>query len=108
MRRRGDDVLRGASRLEAAVLGAVSFQAGRLHAAERHLPASGTVLLPAGRRLEAASHALAALDPDRPLRQGYVRVERNGLAVTRASETMPGDAVELVFADGRRTADIRR
>lgn len=108
MRRRGDDALRAASRLEAAVLGAVSFQAGRLHAAERHLPAPGTVLLPAERRLEAASHALAALDPDRPLRQGYVRVERNGLAVTRASETMPGDAVELVFADGRRTADIRR
>ncbi|MBP3438978.1 MAG: exodeoxyribonuclease VII large subunit [Sutterella sp.] len=108
MRLRGDELIRSASRLEAAVLGSVSFQAGRLHAAERHLPAPGTLLLPAVRRLEAASHALSALDPDRPLRQGYVRVERAGLAVTSAAEALPGDAVELVFADGRRTADIRQ
>ena len=69
--------------------------------AEAHLPAPGLWLGAAERRLAAMAQTMAALDPDRPLRAGYVRVERDGAVLTRAAEARPGDALSLFFADGR-------
>lgn len=54
----------------------------------------------AGARLRALSSHLAALDPLRPLRNGFAVVERNGSVVRRAASVEPGDALRLRFEDG--------
>jgi exodeoxyribonuclease VII large subunit len=46
-------------------------------------------------------------DPDGPLRRGFARVEREGGALVRSAVALKsGDAVALVFGDGRRGAVI--
>ncbi len=64
----------------------------------------------AGARLRALSSHLAALEPLRPLRNGFAVVERNGRVVRRAASVEPGDALRLRFEDGTvdATADRRR
>lgn len=61
-------------------------------------------------RLRALGHALAGLDPDKPLRLGYARIERKDGTVSSAAEIAPGDELTLCFADGARRAsrnDVR-
>jgi exodeoxyribonuclease VII large subunit len=76
--------------------------------AAAHLPAPEVWLGAAERRLTAMSQTMAALDPARPLRAGYVRVEKKeGAVLTRAAEAKPGDALSLFFADGRVEATAK-
>lgn len=101
-------VMRALTQLEAATAGKTAFCEARLLTAVRHMPSPATLLGARQKELEAATRALAALDPDRPLRQGYVRVEKDGVPVVSARDAQPGSSVKLVFADGSREVDIRR
>lgn len=74
--------------------------AARLHAAARRRVQAER------RRAEAAHDRLRLLDPGRPLRLGYARIERDGRAVRRAADLAPGDALTLRFADGARAARV--
>ncbi|MDX1545359.1 MAG: exodeoxyribonuclease VII large subunit [Rhodothermales bacterium] len=74
--------------------------AARLHAAARRRVQAER------RRAEAAHDRLRLLDPGRPLRLGYARVERDGRALRRAADLAPGDALTLRFADGTRAARV--
>jgi exodeoxyribonuclease VII large subunit len=56
--------------------------------------------------VEALQQQLLLLDPGRPLRQGYVRVARNGAQVSSAPLLHPGDIVTLHFHDGTHRARI--
>jgi exodeoxyribonuclease VII large subunit len=61
----------------------------------------------AGERLEMIEKLRLSRDPDGPLQRGFARVERDGGALVRSAATLErGDAVALVFADGRRGAVI--
>lgn len=73
---------------------------GRLHRAMRQR------LTDHRRALTHVADRLHALDPERPLRQGYARVERAGQRVRNAADLQPDDAVTLRFHDGQRTAHI--
>ena len=50
---------------------------------------------------------LESLDPKRPLRRGFVRVERRGAPVRAAAQLTPGESVTLHFHDASREATIR-
>lgn len=53
-------------------------------------------------RLETAAQALAALNPDRPMREGWVRASgEGGEIVSRAAGLVPGKRLSLTFLDGR-------
>ena len=54
--------------------------------------------------VRALGHALAGLDPDKPLKLGYARVELADGTVTAAAEIATGDELTLYFADGSRKA----
>jgi exodeoxyribonuclease VII large subunit len=60
----------------------------------------------AKRRLAVGAARLDALSPLRVLDRGFVVVQRDGEAVTRAASVAAGDAVELRFADGRAKAVV--
>lgn len=62
----------------------------------------------AGRRqrLAALEQRLLLLDPQRPLRQGYARVERDGRRVRLAADLQTDDRLKLCFADGARAARV--
>ena len=51
-------------------------------------------------RLRALGHALLALDPEKPLRQGYAWVERGAQPVSSVFEIQQGQHLTLRFADG--------
>lgn len=57
-------------------------------------------------RLETLQHRLDLLDPMRPLQRGYVRAERDGQPVRRASDLDPEDVLTLRFADGERNVRV--
>jgi exodeoxyribonuclease VII large subunit len=58
-------------------------------------------------RLTALEKLRLSLDPDRPLRAGFARVERADGALVRAAATLKsGEAVKLIFHDGGRGAVI--
>ncbi|MEM1094973.1 MAG: exodeoxyribonuclease VII large subunit [Bacteroidota bacterium] len=57
-------------------------------------------------RIDSTTRHLALLDPQRPLAQGYVRVERDGKPLHSVHEAVPGTRVRLVFNDGVRQASI--
>jgi exodeoxyribonuclease VII large subunit len=61
----------------------------------------------AGERLEMIEKLRRSRDPDGPLQRGFARVEREGGALVRSAAALKaGDAVALVFSDGRRGAII--
>ena len=72
------------------------------------------LLAPLERRLDRLADRLASLEklrvsynPDGPLRRGFARVERaDGHLAASAASLDSGEAVQLVFADGRRGAVI--
>jgi len=49
---------------------------------------------------------LELLDPQRPLRRGFARVEHRKAPVMRADALQPGDHVTLRFADGAVPAEV--
>lgn len=71
---------------------------------ERRLPDMERRLDEAALHLRALGHALAGLDPDKPLKLGYARVELADGTVTAAAEIATGDELTLCFADGSRKA----
>lgn len=52
-------------------------------------------------RLRALGHALLALDPEKPLRQGYAWVERGAQPISSVADIEKGQRLTLRFADGR-------
>ncbi len=59
------------------------------------------------RRWKAFDDRLRILGPERPLRQGYVLVEKEGAMVRRSGDLSTGDNVLLRFHDGQRRATVR-
>lgn len=56
--------------------------------------------------LQALAQRLDALDPRRPLKRGYVRVERGGEPVHEAAQLDSNDQIVLYFRDGSRQARV--
>lgn len=73
---------------------------GRLHQGGRR------VLDQHRHRLDRLRDRLTSADPERPLRRGYVRIERDGKPVVAAHRLAPNDTVTLRFLDGAHTAQI--
>jgi exodeoxyribonuclease VII large subunit len=57
-------------------------------------------------RVNALIRQMDALNPRRVLERGFIRVERDGTAITRGSQLGRGDEVRLHFADTSREAQI--
>lgn len=74
---------------------------GRWAQARRAWPDPMALIRTLDARLDAAQKTLAALDPDRPLRDGWIRADKAGGMVTRAAELSAGERLALTFADGR-------
>ena len=73
---------------------------GRLSRATRHVHAQNAAAVTSLQR------QLELLDPERPLRRGFARVEKGEAAIMRADALQPGDRVTLRFADGAVPADV--
>jgi exodeoxyribonuclease VII large subunit len=75
--------------------------------ARRLNPAIARRLQTASERLIVLEKLRASLDPDGPLSRGFARVERaDGRLAREAASLRAGEAVDLVFRDGRRGALI--
>lgn len=64
------------------------------------------VLEQARTRLDQLRNRLHALDPEGPLRRGYVHLTREGTPVRSAEVLDEGDRVRLHFQDGSRDAEV--
>jgi exodeoxyribonuclease VII large subunit len=73
---------------------------GRLRRAARHVHARNAA------EVASLKRQLELLDPERPLRRGFARVEKGGAAIMRADALQPGDPVTLRFADGAVPAEV--
>ena len=70
-------------------------------------PAARRRLERAGDRLSALAKLYQSLNPDGPLNRGFARVERTDGAIARSAKGLAsGEAITLVFADGRRGAVV--
>lgn len=70
-------------------------------------PATERGLARAGERLAALDKLHRSLNPDRPLERGFARIERaDGTLARSAKGLSSGEAVQLVFADGKRGAIV--
>ena len=85
----------------------VRRKARELSRIERFLPDPQRRLQTSEQRLDLLQRALQALDPESPLKRGYVLVTREGEPVTRGEELKAGERVCLQFADRQREATIR-
>jgi exodeoxyribonuclease VII large subunit len=88
--------------------GAIEVKARTLHALALRLdPSIRRTLVHAADRLASLEKLRLSLDPDRPLSRGFARVERaDGRLVRSADAVRSGEAVGLIFHDGRRAAVI--
>ncbi len=104
----GRDLLRAAARLSPALLERpLRLKAERLDETDARLhPAAERRLARAADRLDALGKLHRAVDPERPLDRGFALVRRpaGGPLVRTAAELAAGEAVELKFRDGVRTA----
>ena len=57
-------------------------------------------------RLDHLRDRLHALDPEQPLRRGYVHLTRDGTSVQSVESLEDGDRVRLRFQDGHRDAEV--
>ena len=57
-------------------------------------------------RLARLRDRLHALDPEQPLRRGYVHLTQDGASVQSAKSLQDGDRVRLHFQDGHRDAEV--
>ncbi|WP_263808469.1 exodeoxyribonuclease VII large subunit [Salinibacter sp.] len=57
-------------------------------------------------RLSRLRDRLHALDPEQPLRRGYVHLTQDGTSVQSAESLRGGDRVRLHFQDGHRDAEV--
>lgn len=83
----------------------VKQQAYKLERLAQQFPLFEKTVDEATVRLRALGHALLALDPEKPLRQGYAWVERGAQPVSSVSEIQQGQRLTLRFADGRVEAE---
>ncbi|MDB5441119.1 MAG: exodeoxyribonuclease large subunit, partial [Caulobacteraceae bacterium] len=75
--------------------------------AARLEPAARRRLERADDRLSALAKLYQSLNPDGPLNRGFARVERADGGLARSAKGLaPGEAVTLVFADGKRGAVV--
>jgi exodeoxyribonuclease VII large subunit len=75
--------------------------------AARLAPAAERRLERARDRLSSLAKLHQSLNPDAPLNRGFARVERADGSLARSAKTLAaGEAVSLVFADGRRGAVV--
>jgi exodeoxyribonuclease VII large subunit len=75
--------------------------------AARLTPAATRRLERAEDRLSALAKLHQSLNPDGPLKRGFARVERADGGLARSAKGLAaGEAVNLVFADGRRSAVV--
>jgi len=105
---RHDLAARGASLRPRLLIGALEVRSGTVDALTRRLgPLVNRSLTLAGERLATLEKLRLSLDPDRPLSRGFARVERDGGQLVRSADAVKsGEAVTLVFHDGRRGAVI--
>jgi len=99
-----------------ALLNSRAFHAParRLEQHQQHLDAlvdrltrSGDRLVDRARaRLDRLRDRLQAVDPEQPLRRGYVHLTREGTPVQSADVLDDGDRVRLHFQDGHRDAEV--
>lgn len=80
--------------------------ARRLAAAERWMPNARRITEDRAARLAILERTLAALDPDRPLRAGYVRLEDATGTPVLGSNLAAGERVRLIFEGGSAGARI--
>lgn len=78
----------------------VKQQAYKLERLAQQFPLFEKTVDEATVRLRALGHALLALDPEKPLRQGYAWVERGAQPVSSVFEIQQGQHLMLRFADG--------
>ena len=78
----------------------VKQQAYKLERLSQQFPLFEKTFDEATVRLRALGHALLALDPEKPLRQGYAWVERGAQPVSSVFEIQQGQHLTLRFADG--------
>lgn len=83
----------------------VKQQAYKLERLAQQFPLFEKTVDEATVRLRALGHALLALDPEKPLRQGYAWVERGAQPVSSVFEIQQGQHLTLRFADGRVEAE---
>ncbi len=75
--------------------------------AARLAPAARRTVATAGERLGSLDKLLRSLSPDGPLERGFARIHRADGSLARSAKALgSGEAVELVFADGRRGAVV--
>ncbi|BBF22677.1 exodeoxyribonuclease VII large subunit [Sutterella megalosphaeroides] len=84
----------------------VDRNARRLAAAERWMPNARRITEDRAARLAILERTLAALDPDRPLRAGYVRLEDATGTPVLGSHLAAGERVRLIFEGGSAGARI--
>ena len=78
----------------------VKQQAYKLERLAQQFPLFEKTVDEATVRLRALGHALLALDPEKPLRQGYAWVERGAQPVSSVFEIQQGQHLTLRFDDG--------
>ena len=78
----------------------VKQQAYKLERLAQQFPLFEKTVDEATVRLRALGHALLALDPEKPLRQGYAWVERGAQPMSSVFEIQQGQHLTLRFADG--------
>jgi exodeoxyribonuclease VII large subunit len=90
------------------LIGSIEVKGRTLEALAGRLgPLARRALDQADARLAALEKLRQSLDPDRPLRAGFARVERaDGALVRAAAGLRSGEAVKLIFHDGGRAAVI--
>jgi exodeoxyribonuclease VII large subunit len=99
-----------------ALLNSRAFHAParRLEQHQQHLDTLVDRLTRSGDRLLEQSHTrldrlrdrLQAMDPEQPLRRGYVHLTRDGTPVQSVDAVDDGDRVRLHFQDGHRNAEV--
>ena len=95
-------------RLGTAPLQALEAAVARCSAAEHRLRhAARMALAQWSGRLEVAAAGLKALDPDRVLARGYVRLEQaEGRPITSIAHLAPGDRIRARLQDGQAMLDV--
>jgi len=79
----------------------------RLDVLVDRLTRSGDRLVEQARtRLDHLQDRLHAVDPEQPLRRGYVHLTRDGSPVRSVEALRDGDRVRLHFQDGHRDAEV--
>ncbi len=101
------DLVRIASRLSPGLLQRPIVRRGERvgELAARLRPAVERRLLALAERVDRIDQLRRSFDPDGPLKRGFARVHQADGALVRAAAALrPGEAVQIVFADGRRGA----